>query len=362
MLSKRLCITGLSAIQACDEGALSYAKHSRVRSTSSFAQAAADLDSYAIPAGCTSPIEIIVPDDNHRPRNNRWRAYRRTEPFPLQSLLDIGDDRLLVSPGYFFLKTAPQLKFVQAVLLGMELCGYYSTLMSVPYRQYRDELIRNREIDVAGKPWPPSAWEMSLDHQRDLLDNGFVVREPLLKSNELRAYLSQALSEKSNSRALVASRQVMDDSRSPMESRLYARYCLPRRYGGLNLRPVKLNSVIEVPREYAVASSVSRYSVDLYWPKAGIAIEYQGSFAHSGLTAEQRDRLKRNILQATGIRIISIDSRQYANEDVLDLYATEIARGMGMFPSELKLQPREMKARLELLDIVTSWDSDLYRP
>jgi len=194
------------------------------------------------------------------------------------------------------------------------------------------------------------------------MDNGFVVRKPFVGVDDIARYLEKALSGKSNSRALVASRMVAADSRSPMESRLYARYCLPRRYGGMNLRPVLLNSALDVPEDYARASGVPKYSVDLFWPKAGKAIEYEGEFAHSGLSAEEKDRLKRNILESSGIRIISIDRRQYANEDILELYGREIAQGMGMVPSELKLQQKELAARMALIDDVTSWDYDLYRP
>ena len=360
---KRLVITGTSSMQAWDEGAQAYARPSRVVSTKSFAQTSDDLRAFdLLPSGCTLPVDILVGNDGNRMRTSRWNARLKTGKLIPGTLWEVGSNRFLTSPEYFFLNVAPRLSVVQAVLLGMELCGYHSTLMSVPYRQRLDELIRNREIGLSERPWPPASWDMSLEHQKDLMDNGFVTRDPIASVPGLTQYLNRALSAKSNSRALVSSRLVAANSRSPMESRLYARYCLPRKYGGFNLRPVELNAEIELPDEIAKASGVTKYSVDLLWPKAHRAIEYQGEHAHGGLTAEERDRLKRNILEATGIRIISIDRKQYANEDMLEFYAGEIAKGMGVFPSELRLNQKERVARYALIDDVTSWDYDLYRP
>lgn len=363
MRSKRLVITGISAIQAWDEGAMAYARPSKVTSPTTFAQSSAELRQFDVmPAGCPHPVEILVGEDSHRPRGKLWHAYWKSASLVPGSLWEIGHDRCLTSPEYFFVKTAPKLSVVRAVLLGMELCGYYSTLMSVPYREYRAELIRNREIGIDSHPWPPASWDMSLQHQKDLMENGFITRPPLVSPDDLGKHLGRALAHKSESRALASSRLVVADSHSPMESRLYARYCLPRKYGGLNLRPVELNRGIDLPDDVSQICGISKYSVDLYWPKAYLAIEYEGDFAHSGLTAEQKDRLKRNILETKGIRVISVDRKQYANEDVLELYARQIAKGMGLFPSELKPSARERAARNALIRDVTTWDYDLYRP
>ncbi|MDO4399576.1 MAG: hypothetical protein Q4D27_01350 [Coriobacteriia bacterium] len=246
--------------------------------------------------------------------------------------------------------------------MGMELCGWYSTLMSVPYREYRDEYIRENHMPLATQVWPPDGWDLSLRHQRDLMELGFVNRAPLTSAKGIQSHVRRSLSENSNSRALVAARLLRDGSHSPMESRLYARYCLPRRHGGLNLNPVELNAKIQLTDEIAEATGKREYSVDLYWPKGNIAIEYEGSFAHSGISAEARDRLKRNILEAKGIRIISIDKAQYANEDMLEFHGVEIAKSMGIKPETLAPNARESRARHALIDAVNSWDTDLYRP
>ena len=244
----------------------------------------------------------------------------------------------------------------------MELCGYHSTLMSAPYRAYCDTVRREQGGVLLTKPWPPTDWDMSVQHQRDLMNNGFVMRPPLTDSAGLAAYVSRVLSEKSNSRALTASRFVQDGSHSPMESRLYLRYCLPRRYGGLNLNPVELNRSFEISPELASATGITNYSVDLYWPDGGIAIEYQGEYAHSGLNAEQKDRLKRNILEVFGVRVISIDWNQYRNEDVLELYGREIAKRLGIAAWELKPRGNEAGKRIALANELRSQDVDVYRP
>ena len=156
-------------------------------------------------------------------------------------------------------------------------------------------------------------------------------------------------------------RLVKADSRSPMESRLYERYCFPRRYGGMNLLPVELNRAFDLTPEVREAVGIEHYSVDLYWPKGSIAIEYEGNHAHSGLSAEQKDRLKRNVLDVAGVRVISIDRRQYGNEDVLELYGREIAKSMGIPAWRLKLSAKERVARYALIDQLNDWDVDLYR-
>lgn len=362
MREKRLGIVGISAMQAYDEGAMPYAKPTRITSASAFASTASELAVFnALPQGCTYPVHVSVCDDAHRLRTKRWYAFSYKGPFVPGTWLDIGDNRLLISPEEFFLRMATKLSAVQAVLLGMELCGYYSTLMSAPYREYCDGLVRERAIALGERPWPPTEWDMPLEHQRGLMKNGFITRSPLTTPEKLAHHLEQSLSSNRYARVKTLVGLVEKNSHSPMESRLYAWYCLPRRYGGMNLRPVELNAEIELPESIARTVGFERYSVDLYWPTAKRAIEYEGSSAHSGLTAVQKDRLKRNILEATGIRIISIDKEQFADEDVMNLYGEQIAGGLKVRPSKLALQPREYAARRALLDEINNWDCDLYR-
>ena len=362
-MEKHLVITGTSAMQAWDGGVRDFARPSRLRSTANFAATAQELADFdALPQGCTEPVEILVGSDANRLRTNRWWANLRTTPLPVGSLYDVGGGRCITSPEYFYLRTAPRLSMAGAVLLGMELCGYYSTLMSVPYRKYCDELARSGQYPRNAAPWPPESWDLSYEHQKDLMELGFVNREPLTDPKKLKAYVERALTAGSHSRALVALQYVAAPSRSPMESRLYARYCLPARYGGLNLTPVELNWEIELTDDIVAATGKTHYSVALYWPDGRIAIEYQGDFAHSGLTAEQRDRLKRNILETTGIQIISIDKRQYANEELLDLYGRQIAKRLKIKPSRMGSGPKFEIARNALINELDAWDNDLYRP
>ena len=361
-MAKRLAITGVSSMQAWDEGAKTYARPTRLRSVASFAASASDLAAFTtLPQGCTTPVEILVGDIAKRSKTRLWRACLKKDPLPSGSLWDLGDNRCLTAPEYFFLRTAPRLSFAQAVLLGMEICGHYSTLMSAPYRKYCDMVRREQGGSLLANPWPPTEWEMSVEHQRQLMQLGFISRPSLASGDGLRDYLSRALSEGSHSRAILAARHIKDGSRSPMESRLYARYCLPRRYGGLSLLPVELNRTFTLSADVAKTIGVTHFSVDLYWPTASIAIEYQGKEVHSGLTAEQRDRLKRNILEVEGVRILSIDAAQYDNKSVLELYGSEIAAGMGKASWELKPRRGEQQKRYALADELRDWESDLYR-
>jgi hypothetical protein len=126
--------------------------------------------------------------------------------------------------------------------------------------------------------------------------------------------------------------------------------------------PVELNRGVKLSAEIAQATGITDYSVDLFWPKGGIAIEYQGKQVHAGLSAEEKDRLKRNILETTGVRIISVDSTQFANEDVLSLYGNEIAKSMGIAAWKLKPRKGEQAKRNALSDELRMWDADLYRP
>ena len=361
-MTKKLVITGVSAMQAWDEGAAAFARATRLRSPAQFAATSAELAEFTtLPQGCTAPVQIMVGDVAKRAHTTQWQASHRTAPMPAGALLDVGGNRCLTSPELFFLQTAPRLSLVQAVLLGMELCGYYSTLMSAPYRKYCDATRAEQGGALLENPWPPASWDMSPAHQRDLRDNGFVNRAPLSRADDLQRFVQRVLAGQSRSRAFTAAQFVVDDSRSPMESRMYARYCLPRRYGGLGLLPVVMNRAFDLSPDIAQMTGISKYSTDLYWPEGEVAIEYQGRYAHSGLNAEQRDRLKRNILETEGVRIISIDSSQYGNEDMLDFYGTEIAKSMGIATWRLKPRAGEQAKRYALADELRAWDIDLYR-
>ena len=47
---------------------------------------------------------------------------------------------------------------------------------------------------------------------------------------------------------------------------------------------------------------------------------------------------------------------------MIELFAHDIAKGLGIADWQLKLTPKERLSRYALIDEMSSWDYDLYRP
>lgn len=156
------------------------------------------------------PIVIAVEAKHKRNHSATYRCQVWSKPFPPHAIYQLPQsDICAASPAFCYLQMAAKLTLADAIRLGMELCGSHSTL---PFAT---------DIEPSFK---------LAERERK---NGFTSRPPLITSEYLRTWIAN--SGHTRSRAAVAARYVIDNSRSPGESRLYIMLCLPAKMGGYGL-------------------------------------------------------------------------------------------------------------------------------
>ena len=291
----------------------------------------ADLHMRALPE-VSEPITIAVTDKSKRSRPRRYRCQVWGKPFPPDSIRLLPQSGIgVASPAFCYLQMAAKLSPPEAIRLGMELCGQHSTLPFAPDMQ---PAFRLSDKEVA---------------------NGFVTRPALLRADELRNWLSHA--GYTHSRAAMASRYILDNARSPGESRLCILLCLPVKMGGYGFPRPLLNARIDLPSSSWAYAGTDHYICDLYYPENRLAIEYDGGY-HEDSRQRDSDSVRETLIKETGITVVRIDKRQLNNAGLFDMRAREIARLLGVRTSPLSDSSKLARARLrrETLD----WNANLY--
>lgn len=121
---------------------------------------------------------------------------------------------------------------------------------------------------------------------------------------------------------------VVEGSASPRETALAMQLVLPHRLGGFHLAKPLLNYRVDIPRSLRTQAGPRSYRIDLCYPRARVAVEYDGLF-HSGLDRIARDARRRNDLEAMGWRTIVVTARQLGSFEEMTKVAREIASCLG---------------------------------
>lgn len=284
--------------------------------------------------GIGAPVETLV----HRKeqRNHAEGCHPRVwcSPLPRDAICVLPGTNVAVSaPWFCFLQLAARMPFPQAVLLGMELCGRYSTL---PF---------SRAATSSYKPTPRER------------ENGFVKRPPLLTPRELSSALGAALPPESEAKALAAAKLVGANAYSPAEARHYIQLFTPTRRGGYGLPRPLLNVSVPLPRELSMLARRADYICDFFYPEARLAIEYDGGYHWNG---EQRldDNLRELILDALEIEVVRVDRHQLESSEAADISAQAIAKRLGV--KLRKPSAASLATRRELQRQLRDYSFDLF--
>lgn len=264
-----------------------------------------ELAAEALP-GLGRPMEILVRYAGLRSRANDCHIRVWGRPLPNNSIYVLQGTNVAISaPWFCFLQMAARIPLPQAVLLGMELCGDYSTLPFSP---------------SAAFTYAPTLQECK---------NGFVYRSPLLTPQSLQGSLEAALMQASESKALTAAKLVAANSRSPAESRHYAQLFMPKRRGGYGLPRPLLNMPVPLSKDLMLLAGRSEYVCDFLYLRKRLAIEYDGGYHWNG---EQRldDNLRELILDTLKIEVVRVDKHQLESSGAADVAARAIARRLGV--------------------------------
>jgi hypothetical protein len=211
---------------------------------------------------------------------------------PKDAFSPAGEGSFVASPEFCFLQMASVLDFSSTVMLGMELCGFYS-------------------IDPTD-------------------EDGFAKRGVALTSVEhIRAFLAENKGLRGHRAAETALSYVSDGAASPMETAIYLLLCLPYKRGGYGLARPMLNYPIKLGAQaLQLSGGLPRWG-DLCWPDDRLDLEYLGVASHEGTGKMLSDRRRTLAIEEAGYEVIEITKEQVLDLEAFDIVARRIAAKLG---------------------------------
>lgn len=250
-----------------------------------------------------TPIHALVPNRAKGTGTNRMVTHVHAGPLPHGAILDLGHGICICAPHFAFMQMATSLDLVDAIVVGMELCGMYSRwhldpgVFMDPYYQSPPET-RGYTFDL------PKATTLS----------------------RMQNFVAQRQGQRGAVGARSALRWVLENSASPMETSTYLLLCLPKRLGGYGLPKPLLNPKINVSNP---DGTKIRYP-DLFWPSASIDVEYNSDQSHSGEWARYHDSRREVELTVGSIKVLPLTRHQLMSKDDFDAFAQGLRRMLGV--------------------------------
>lgn len=236
-------------------------------------------------------VELLVRSKRHTHSSQNARYVVCTRQLPPSAFHRLNEDRFVASPEFAFIALARQLDLIDLVLLGCELTGTYVT--------------------------------------SDADERGFVQCEPLATIASLARMASNCTGFGGIKRALAASRHVVENAASPMESCVALLLTMPRRLGGYGLPKPRLNYKLELSREQRIPLKRKSITVDMMWPSAKMAIEYESTAWHHGDEKFVQDSIRRNDIRSLGYDVTTITRNEYKSIAAMDRIAANVAAKVG---------------------------------
>ena len=259
------------------------------------------------------PIDILVPASNPPRCPNRFKPHKQSQQLPHHALYPLWEGVHVVSPELCFVQMCQGLSIVEALELGMELCGTYALR-------------------------PGSLEGMA---QRD---------HALIDANSLARSLHTWRGLKGLPLARKAAQYIAGGSASPMETKLYLLLCLPLQYGGYNLGRPELNPELELTRKEMEILRATKIKPDLFWRKQGLVVEYDGR-QHEEEHQSKRDALRVTILEGKGYTVKRVMRHQLYDSLAFDSFASSVGSFLGVRkrPATSKHQGAREELRAQLL-------------
>lgn len=324
MGTKRLYLGGLSALECWTAAALGLAPWPRRSRTTTFGNCACtDSDVFSREPGragaATVPYYVVVSQRGRNAHSRMCTRKRMNEPFPAGSFFDCGNGVLIASPELCMIHYAEQASLWQTTLLCCELFGRYAITPA---------------------------------------DRKLIVRPALSSTEALSAYCARMSRMPGVKNASRAAKLAVDNSYSPMESKLALLLSAPGSRGCFGLPRPTLNKEILV-HDAALGREVIR-KPDLLWEGRRIALEYESSEHHEGETNIDRDSRRRNALVHQGLTLYTATAAQVYDQGSMKALVRTIALSLKMrpVPRVADFPERFARAHVEIMHA----DDDSPRP
>lgn len=254
------------------------------------------LDADQASALADSPIDLLTSRRHNARRTIGVNCHVITQEIPQGALRQLSTNVWATSPAFTAMLLASQLSLAQEIALIQELCGSFAL---------------NPDADASAPARHPSYCEAN----------------PALSIRQLRRF-----TEKTNAKGArlckAALEIALENARSPMESIAATMFHAPHRYGGFNIRDMRLNCRVDYSQNARTASGMPYAVCDAFIPAAQIALEYNGSY-HDQHGARIHDEKRNAGLAAMGIQVVALNDEQMRNIEALEAVAHLIYRRSG---------------------------------
>ena len=303
----------------------------RVRSLAGGAPTKAKIDAFRSehPDLALDHVDLIVGYGDQRNLPNVKTHVRRTL-LPDRSFYKLDNGIYVASPELCLMQLATKYSEPQVVKLALEMCGGYA-------------------LD----PIDPSSPFADLDSPDE--DSGMCKRPPLTSARKIQAYANRLFVPNSRARQARFLRYVVDGSASPRETALCMLLCMPPRFGGYGIALPELNKRIEMTPSERLMIGVSHFDCDLYWArKKQVGVEYDSKKHHTAIEKQERDAIRRNMLQYKNVQVIVATRLQVNKPGEFDKLARQIGRAVG---KRFRAPEKEhVEARSSLREVLFDWD------
>lgn len=269
------------------------------------------------------PVHAFVSERSKGTSTKRLVTHVFSKPVPYGAFLDVGHGVCVCTPQFAFLQLAAKNDLIDAVCIGMELCGSYS----------RWCLESGNESGLGH-----SAFGMGRGCAFDL--------PPALRARRIPPFVERLTDFRGSAKARIALKWVLDNSASPMETAVYLLLCLPKRLGGYGLPKPVLNPKLMISNPDGVKE---RYP-DLFWSGANIDVEYNSDAEHSGEWARYRDSKREVELTVANVKVLPLTRPQLINTAEFDAFAQGLRKLLGVkargYDLEWAFRRDELRRRL----------------
>lgn len=271
----------------------------------------------------SAPVHVMVPNKASRVTGADLVCHLSgAVPVRGSFVRGYGDGLLIASPELAVLQLALRLSMPKLSELVCELCStYYYDLADVPQLSRGEDGLRTH-----------------LEHRECALSNRPV---PVSCLRAMKWFADKASGSMAGRAMARAVRYAVDGSASPMETALALMFSLPKSVGGYGFSKPQMNRVLPMDRE---AGRVR--VVDMFWPQANVAVEYDSDAFHAEREKLRRDALRRNQLESCSVTVLTATAEHLSSLAALDELARQIARALGCRLHRERLAPDPERAAL----------------
>ncbi|MBQ3301100.1 MAG: hypothetical protein IJH04_02900 [Eggerthellaceae bacterium] len=276
----------------------------------------------------SDPVHAFVAERKKGTSTKHLVTHVFGQQVPNGAFLDLGHGICVCSAPLMLMGVSAKTDTVEAISIGMELCGSYSKWSIEPDQMGDPYYLEHSEVRSCTYGLPP-----------------------LANVRRVEAFVERMSGIRGSAAAAAALRWVLDDSASMMETAVYMLLCLPRRLGGYGLPKPTMNPKLLV----STPDGMKERYPDLFWLGANVDVEYNSDAEHSGEWSRYRDSKREVELTVANVKVLPLTRLQVMNADEFDSFAQGLRRMLGVRSRPLDSDWVERRDRLRAF-LFAAWE------